>query len=150
MSKKKGIASPATDRLVIDSSIALAWCFTDEQGDYPQSVLDSLDSQSAIVPYLWHLEIANVLLVGERRGRCTQADTVHWLAFLAALPIAIDDETAARAWQETLHLARAHNLSVYDATYLELAIRRGLSLATLDNKLKAAAIAVGVIIYGTH
>jgi predicted nucleic acid-binding protein len=150
LSKKKGIAPAATDRLVIDSSIALSWCFTDEQSDYTQSVLDALASQSAIVPYLWHLEIANVLLVGERRSRCTQADTVHWLAFLSALPITIDDETAARAWQETLHLARAHNLSAYDAAYLELAIRRGLSLATLDNKLKAAAVAVGVQLFAVQ
>ena len=150
MSKAKGVAPLATDRLVIDSSVALAWCFTDEQGDYPQSVLDALANQTAIVPHLWHLEIGNVLLVGERRGRCTQADTAHWLAFLAGLPIVIDEETAARSWQETVHLARAHTLSAYDAAYLELAIRRGLSLATLDTRLKAAAIAVGVPIFGVH
>ena len=147
MSKAKGVAPQAAGRLVIDSSIALAWCFTDEQGDYPQSVLDALAGQTAIVPQLWHLEIANVLLVGERRGRCTQSDTAHWLAFLAGLPIVTDDETAVRSSQETMHLARAHTLSAYDAAYLELAIRRGLSLATLDTKLKAAAITVGVPIF---
>lgn len=150
MSKAKGIAPPATDRLVIDSSIALAWCFTDEQGDYPRSVLDALATQTAIVFHLWHLEIANVLLVGERRNRCSQADTAHWLAFLAGLPIVIDHETDARSWHETLHLARAYALSAYDAAYLELAIRRGLLLATLDTKLKAAAISVGVSLFGVE
>ncbi len=135
------------DGLIIDSSVALAWCFTDERGDYPQSVLDDLASYTAIVPQLWHIEIANVLPVGERRGRCTQTDTAQWLAFLGCLPITVDDETTARSWQETIHLARALGLSAYDATYLELAIRRGLSLATLDNKLKLAANAVGVPIY---
>ena len=150
MSKAKGIAPDATVRLVIDSSVALAWCFTDEQGEYPQSVLDALADKTAVVPYLWHLEVANVLLVGERRGRCTQADTAQWLAFLAGLPINLDDETATRSWQETLHLARAHSLSAYDAAYLELAIRRGLSLATLDTKLKAAATTVGVSIFNVQ
>lgn len=66
---------------------------------------------------------------------------------LKSLPIAIDGETAARAWADTMHLARAHNLSAYDATYLELAIRRGLPLACLDGKLKAAAVAVGVPLF---
>ena len=88
-----------------------------------------------------------MLLVGERRGRCTQAHITQWLAFLASLPIIADDETTSRAWQETIHLTRAHTLSAYDAAYLELAIRRGLSLATLDHSLETAATAVGVSIF---
>jgi predicted nucleic acid-binding protein len=150
LSKKKAVAKPLRKGLVIDSSVAIAWCFPDEQDDYSQSVLDALSSERAIVPDLWHLEVANTLLVGERRKRSTQANTVTWLGFFASLPIAADDETTAHAFGDTLSLAREHNLSAYDAAYLELAMRRGLPLATLDDKLKAAAQAVGVPLYGVH
>ncbi len=109
---------------------------------------DALASKRAVVPDLWHVEVANALLVGERRKRSTQANTVTWLGFLASLPIAVDEETKVRAFGNTVSLARTHELSAYDAAYLELAIRRGLPLATLDDKLKAAAQAVGVPLYG--
>jgi predicted nucleic acid-binding protein len=132
---------------VVDCSVALAWCFPDEKAPYPQAVLDSLARARAVVPSLWHLEVGNCLLVGERRKRSTEADTVNWLTFLRSLPIAVDDETVTRAWSDALHLARAHGLSTYDAAYLELALRRGLPLATLDAPLKAAAQAVGVAEY---
>ena len=150
MSKRKDISDPATDRLVLDGSIALAWCFTDEWNEYSQSVLDALDTLTAVVPQLWRLEVANVLLVGERRKRSTQADTIQWTSFLAAFPIVIDDETASHAWQETANLARTHHLSAYDAAYLELAMRLNLPLATLDKQLKAAALTVGVPLFGVH
>ena len=101
----------------------------------------------AHVPSLWPLEVANALLVGERRNRITPADTARFLAILDAFPITVDDETVAHAWADTLHLARAHNLSSYDASYLELAIRLGLPLAAQDGKLKAAAEAVGVPLF---
>jgi predicted nucleic acid-binding protein len=101
----------------------------------------------AYVPNLWPLEVANALLVGERRGRTTPADTARFLAILGTFPIAVDDETATRAWVETMHLARAHVLSAYDSSYLELAMRLGLPLATLDDKLKTAANAVGVSLF---
>jgi predicted nucleic acid-binding protein len=132
---------------VLDCSIAVAWCYPDEKAPYPQAVLDSLDSVEAVVPAIWPLEVANVLLVGERRKRSTQADTTAWLEFLRALPIRIDEETSARAWRDTLSWARAQSLSSYDAAYLELALRLGAPLATLDDKLKAAAVAVGVAAY---
>jgi predicted nucleic acid-binding protein len=148
--KKKAAVKPANKGLVIDSSVAIAWCFPDEQDDYSQCVLDALSSERAIVPDLWHLEVANTLLVGERRKRSTQANTVTWLGFLASLPITADEETTAHAFTDTLNLAREHSLSSYDAAYLELAMRRGLPLATLDEKLKVAAQAVGVSLYGVH
>ncbi len=148
MSRQKKAAQPPRTALVIDSSISIAWCFPDERDGYSQTVLDALASGQAFVPDLWHLEVANTLLVGERRKRSTQANTVTWLGFLSALPIAVDDETRAHVFGNTLSLARDHNLSAYDAAYLELAMRRGLPLATLDDKLKAAAQAVGVPIYG--
>lgn len=150
MSRKKGAAKPPKEGLVIDSSISIAWCFPDEQDDYSQTVLDALASEQAFVPALWHLEIANTLLVGERRKRSTQANTVTWLGFLASLPITVDEETRLHAFGNTISLAREHNLSAYDAAYLELAMRRGVPLATLDDKLKAAALAVGVLLYGVH
>jgi predicted nucleic acid-binding protein len=133
--------------VVIDSSVSVAWCFPDEKGPYPQAVLESLATQQAIVPSLWPLEVANALLMGERRKRSTPDETLKSVRFLDALPINLDDETRAHAFGHTLHLARLHNLSAYDAAYLELAMRRGLPLATLDDKLKTAAKAVGVAIY---
>ena len=150
MSKQKGVAKLPATGIVIDSSVAIAWCFTDEHDAYSQSVLDSVASERVFVPDLWHLEVANTLVVGERRRRSTQAETVAWLGFLSALPIAVDDATKARAFTDTMHLARTHNLSAYDAAYLELAMRRGLRLATLDERLKSAARAVGVALYRSH
>ena len=88
-----------------------------------------------------------MLLMGERRKRATPDETQKSLQFLSSLPIAVDDATGTQAFGHTLHLARAHNLSIYDASYLELAIRRGLELATQDEKLKTAAAAVGVSLF---
>jgi predicted nucleic acid-binding protein len=129
---------------VLDCSITLAWFFEDETDAHADAVRDSLASVSAVVPALWPLEVANALLTGERRKRTTEAKTTAFLTLLKSLPITTDDETATRAWQEALHLARAQNLSAYDAAYLELALRLGLPLATLDRPLKVAAKAVGV------
>lgn len=137
----------ATERLVLDCTVAVAWCFPDEKAPYPQAVLDSLASITAIVPSLWRLEVANALLMGERRRRSTQADTVAWMEFSNALPIAVDHETTERAWTDVVNLARTQDLSAYDAAYLELSLRRGLPLATLDKKLKAKAVALGGAVY---
>src|SRR5205809_6091397 len=98
MAKKK---TPAA--FVLDGSVALAWCFPDEKAPYPQAVLDSLAAATAFVPSLWHLEVANALLMGERRKRSTESDTGNCLGFLKALPITVDDETSARAWSDVLH-----------------------------------------------
>ncbi len=132
---------------VLDGSVTMAWYVQDERNDYADAVRDGLDRSQAVVPSLWPLEVANTVVMGERRKRSTPAQAATWLGFLGVLPIVVDGETTARAWGETLGLARAHNLSAYDAAYLELAMRRGLPLATLDEKLKAAAAAVGVSLY---
>jgi predicted nucleic acid-binding protein len=137
----------ATNAFVLDGSVTMVWGFEDESDDYAAALLDKMPDLLAHVPSLWSLEVANALIVGERRGRMTPADAARFLAILGTFPIAVDDETAARAWTDTLHLARAHQLSAYDASYLELAIRHGLPLASLDGKLKAAAKAVGVALY---
>lgn len=135
------------DGVVVDGSVAVAWCFPDKQGAYPQSVLDALATVEAVAPSLWPLEVANALLMGERRKRSTKDETEKSIRFLESLPILIDEATARQAFQETARLARAHNLTTYDASYLELAIRRGLPLATLDARLRTAASAAGVPLF---
>jgi predicted nucleic acid-binding protein len=137
----------ASTAFVLDGSVTMVWGFEDEADAYAEAILDRMPDLQAYVPGLWSLEVANALLVGERRRRTTPADAARFLSILGSFPITIDDETAAHAWHETTHLARAHGLSAYDAAYLELAIRLGLPLATLDDKLKAAAIAVGVALF---
>jgi len=137
----------AAKTFVLDCSLTVAWFFEDEMNRYAQAVEDSLSKAAAVVPGLWPLEVANALLVGERRSRVTEANVTTFLRLLAALPIVLDDDTAIRAWQHSLHLARSHRLSVYEAAYLELALRRGLPLATLDDRLAAAAAAAGVPAY---
>lgn len=136
-----------TETFVIDCSVTMAWYFKDEATAYTNAVRASLATESAVVPALWPLEVANVLLRGERRKRSTQARAAKWLRYLSALPIAVDAEAPFRAFDYTLSLARAHKLTAYDAAYLELALRRGLPLGTLDRELEKAAKAVGVRIY---
>lgn len=140
----------STEEFVLDNSVVMAWGFDDEADPYADTLLGLIPSARAHVPSLWPLEVANVLLVGERRGRITAADTARFLSLLSTFPITVDDETTAHAWDETLALARAQNLSAYDAAYLELAMRLGLPLASLDAKLRAAAAAVGIQLYSTQ
>ena len=135
------------DEFVLDGSVTMAWYFKDEANDYANAVRDGLGESRAVVPSLWPLEVANTILVGERRKRSNQAQAATWTGLLSALPISVDEETSSRAFSDILNLGRSQNLSAYDAAYLELAMRRGLPLATLDAKLKAAAGAVGVPIY---
>jgi predicted nucleic acid-binding protein len=129
---------------VLDCSVTMAWYFKDEADPYARAVRKSLSKAVAVVPSLWPLEVANVLILGERRGRSTPAEAGKWLHYLGLLPIRIDDETAARAWSEILHVARSYGVSAYDATYIELAIRLGLTFASIDDKLKQAADMAGV------
>jgi len=140
----KKARKPRTAEFVLDGSLALAWYFKDEADAYADAVAECFPAVCAAVPLIWPLEVANAVLMGERRQRSTEAQAARWLTYLGFLPIVVDDHTNARAWGEVLSLARAHRLSTYDAAYLELALRRGLPLATLDDKLKAAASAVGV------
>jgi predicted nucleic acid-binding protein len=147
MAKTKGRATKPKVSFVLDNSIVMAWSFEDESDEYADAVLDRLATTSAVVPALWPLEVANALLMGECRKRSTEAETIKWTRLLASLPIIFDEETNAHAWGDMLNLARGHNLTAYDAAYLELAIRRGLTMATIDRKLRTAAEPVGVAIY---
>jgi len=130
--------------VVIDSSIALSWCFEDEASPETDRLFERVRDDGAIVPGLWHLELGNVLLQAEKRGRISAADVAMRLDLIAELPISTDPETTVRAWREILTVARAERLTTYDATYLELAMRRGLPLLTKDGELLSAAKRLGV------
>jgi predicted nucleic acid-binding protein len=107
-------------------------------------VLERLVAEAASVPAIWHLEIANVLALSERRGRITRANSSEFIALLETLDVVIDEETPSRALGQVLDLARAEHLTAYDAAYLELAMRLGIPLASKDADLCDAAERLGV------
>ena len=129
---------------VLDNSVALAWCFEDEHTPAILAVLDRLTEGGAMAPQLWPIEAVNGLLTAERRGRITAMQRQRLAGFLRALPISVEDQTASLAWTATAHFAERHRLTAYDATYLELAMRLALPLATTDKALRVAAEAAGV------
>jgi predicted nucleic acid-binding protein len=133
---------------VLDSSLTLAWVYSDETTEAVQQVLDLLVESGGWVPGLWRLEVANILEMGVRRGRHDGGFRDKTLADLALLPIHVDPETDRQAWGATARLATRRQLTLYDAAYLELALRRGLPLATLDRDLRAAAKAERVQLLG--
>ncbi len=130
--------------LVLDCSVAVSWLFQDEADSGSDALQEVVAEKGAIVPALWPLEVANVLLQAERRGRVTAADTDERLNLLASLPITIDDAAGNLAYAGIVMLAREHGLTSYDAAYLELAARAGVPLATLDKALRKAAANAGV------
>ncbi|MBE9075759.1 type II toxin-antitoxin system VapC family toxin [Romeria aff. gracilis LEGE 07310] len=137
---------------VLDASVALSWVLLDETNIYADAVLDELNPADesaaeveAIVPELWSLEVANGLLVAERRGRLSQSQAEQAILFLQALPIGVDDSTSEQALDQTLSLARHQDLAVYDAAYLELALRQKCSLATADTRLAKVARTLGIM-----
>jgi len=134
--------------LVLDSSATLAWIFDDETTDAIRAVFDQVAVAGAVVPSLWRLEVANSLTMAVRRHRVDDQFRQASLADLALLDIAIDQQTDSMAWLGTMRLADQFRLSLYDASYLELAIRRKLPLASLDQDLNAAALATGTRVLG--
>jgi predicted nucleic acid-binding protein len=130
--------------LVLDCSVAMAWCFEDEASEFTDSLLNELAEGAAKVPSIWALEVANVLAISERKKRTTQAKITQFLQLLGDLPITVDVKTGEKAFTDILTLARAHRLTSYDAAYLELTLREGLPLATLDEGLKRAAVDLGI------
>jgi len=129
---------------VLDCSVTMAWCFEDETSESARLILDRLNTTKAIVPGIWPLEVANVLAISERRGRLTAADMSKFIKLLGTLPITVDEETSQRALNDVLTLARTHQLTAYDAAYLELAIRHETELATFDEVLQQAATKLGI------
>lgn len=130
--------------LVLDASVALSWCFKNEASTIGDRVLERLAGAAASVPAIWHLEIANVLALSERRGRITPANSTEFIALLETLVIVIDEETPSRALGRVLDIARAERLTAYDAAYLELAMRLGVPLASKDGDICDAAERLGV------
>jgi predicted nucleic acid-binding protein len=131
-------------RFVLDNSIVMSWCFQDEASKYADAALETLEASEGIVPSIWPLEVANVLLVAERKRRLSRADTARFVTLVRSLPILVEEETPDRILGEILDLARQYGLSSYDASYLDLAIRTNLPIATLDRDLRKAAKRCGV------
>jgi len=132
---------------VLDTSVVMAWCFEDEANHYADAVLDSLAEGGALTPSIWPLEVGNVLVVAERRERISIADSERFLELLRQLPIEVEFSSEQCLFGAVLNLAREQELSTYDAAYLNLAMRTGLPLATLDQELRKAANRCGVTIF---
>ncbi len=131
-------------QFVLDCSVAISWCLVDENNSTANAILAIMPDAEAFVPGIWSLEIANVLLVAERRNRMTQEQSEEAIALLQSLLIQVDTATDANALGATLTLGRQEGLAAYDAAYLELALRLGLPLATIDQRLAEAATRCGV------
>jgi predicted nucleic acid-binding protein len=135
----------ATRQWIFDCSVSMTWCFEDERSAKTDELFDRLVAGSkAMVPQIWPLEVGNVLTLASKKGRITPAKRRQFLSLLAAAPIQLDFLSIGSAFGDVIALAEAHGLTTYDASYLELAIREGSPLATLDKALRAAAKVVGV------
>ena len=129
---------------VVDCSITMAWHFEDEKNSYADKVLGILGISEALAPAVWTLEVSNVLLVGEKRGRTTSAKSRRFVALIRSLPIRVVDHSPARVFDEVLDLARDQNLTSYDAAYLDLARRLEMPIASIDRRITGAAKRLGV------
>ena len=129
---------------VLDASMAVSWFIPAEANAVAEAALDAVVQGGALAPALWPLEVANTLVMAERRRRMTEAQRFLALATLADLDITVEPQEVARVWSLVVDLAQAHQMTVYDATYLELALRRSLPLATTDLALVRAAKATGI------
>lgn len=134
---------------VVDSSVALSWCFEDERTPATKALLERVGENGAVAPQLWPSEVLNGLVMAERRRRIDAGRRRRLADFLRDLPIALDPDTTIHVWATTQGLAERFRLTVYDAIYLEMAQRRHLPLASLDKALRNAAAAVGVPVLGT-
>ncbi len=133
--------------VVIDASVALAWCFPDEASDYADSVLLAIETQTVIVPAIWAVEITNALLVGERRKRIRQPEIRRFVDLLQGLSVVEDRQPFADTASNILPMAREYDLSAYDAAYLNVAVRHEVPVATLDDDLREACKAAGINIF---
>lgn len=134
---------------VLDCSVAMSWCFEDETSKHSEAIFDkfNLNDTQAFVPIIWSLEVANVLLMAEKNKRLTTIKAIAFIEALNALPIKIDEEGSKKIFGSTSELARETNLTIYDACYLELAMRLSLPLATLDKDLIKAANKMNIPVY---
>lgn len=130
--------------IVLDASVALAWCFPDERSALADAVAEHLRTEQAFVPAIWPFEVSNALASAERRGRLEAGDRQRLADLLDALPVEVERVTLRQALASIADIARSGGLSVYDAAYVELASRLSLPLATLDQRLAAVAATEGV------
>jgi predicted nucleic acid-binding protein len=137
-----------TASFVVDSSVALAWCFADEATPARLRLYERMKDESVAVPGLWFIEITNVLAISERKGRITAVKVNEFISLIDRFKLEIDAEAPERAFADILPLCRSHQLTSYDAVYLDLALRRQLPLATLDEPLRKAAKKLGVKLLG--
>ena len=129
----------------MDASVAVAWCFEDEATPETEGILDLLaKGTTVVVPAVWPLEVANAMLSAERRKRINVAQATAFLRHIAGFPISVDPIPLGGAFDQVLSVGRQHQLTAYDAAYLELALRETLPLATLDNDLRRSAGIAGV------
>jgi predicted nucleic acid-binding protein len=135
-------------RFVLDASVTLPWCFQDEASPYSETVFQALEKEYAVTTALWPFEIASALATAERKGRITVNGTSTFLERLWKLPVQVELYPAMSVCQETLELTRLFRLTAYDASYIALAQRMKLPLATLDVDMRAAAAALGVPLFG--
>lgn len=136
---------------VLDNSVTMRWCFGDGKPaelSYATKILDALQRTSAQVPVTWGVEVSNVIARAEAKGFIMEARSETFIALLGKMNIQADTATFASALAATLQIARRYRLSSYDASYLELALREGLPLATLDEDLQKAAKRAGVRRFG--
>lgn len=130
--------------LVLDCSLTMAWCFEDEISAYAEKVLDSLIELTAWVPALWSIEVANALTVACRRKRLSRVKAIAFRESLNGLSIEVDNYFINKPIEIVFDVAMDTGLTTYDATYLELAIRKNLPIATLDKDLRIAAKKAGI------
>ena len=133
---------------VVDSSVALSWCFEDKRTPATLALLERVAEVGAVVPQHWPAEVLNGLMMAERRQRVDAVRRRQLADFLHDLPLELDPETTTQLWGATQRLAERFRLTVYDAIYLELAQRKNLALASLDNELCNAAASLGVPVLG--
>ncbi len=129
---------------VLDNSVVMAWCFEDEATPFTDELQERLLEESALAPPIWPLEVANALAMAERRGRIRPTETDQFIESLLTFPITVENLSLPQAVGPILALSREQQITAYDASYLELAMRRGIPLATLDTRLRAAARRLGI------
>ena len=137
-----------TPSFVVDASSAMSWCFLDEATPATRKLLTDISEKSVLVPAWWYVEIANVLVQAERKGRIDADQVAEFIALIEALDVEVDNESPQRAFSHLLPLCRTHRLTSYDAIYLDLALRRKLPLASLDEPLRKAAKKLGIKLLG--
>lgn len=132
---------------VLDASVTLSWCYKNEASERSAKALEATIAGGAIAPAIWSYEVTNFLATAARTGRMSASSRAEFIEWLVVQPVAVERSTLPRLLRTTLAIADRLSISAYDAAYLELALREGLPLATLDESLRRAAPRSGVALY---